>query len=304
MTQSYAGTVILGVPRSGSSLLRQLLDTHPNVSCVGNTGLFSACGRFLLREHVDGEESDGFLDRLETAGVNSDETLSQLRHFVFKVFDDIATQRNASHWVSQTAEDIFNLEEIDQLCGSDCRFITVHRHGADVACSLMDFNEESGTFLPEIHRYVCQFPTPLIAMANLWIDYAQQLQKFESKHKENVLVIDYDDLVCRTDSVMTKVFEFLGESQEGWSAEQAMYDTASAPLNDWASGCWGIDTTSVRRWKRLKPLLIERLAQVLNPTLEECGYDTIPTKVAEPQVVANPAVSPISFTDIRSTSTS
>ncbi|MFT7641212.1 MAG: protein-tyrosine sulfotransferase [Pirellulaceae bacterium] len=300
MTQSHQGTVVFGIPRSGSTLLRQLLDAHPNISCVGNTGLFSACGRFLRREHVDSGEADGFMDRLESAGVDSLETVSQLRRFVFKVFDDIAMQRGALQWVSQTADDIFNLEEIEQLCGNSCRFITVHRHGADVACSLMDLNNEHGTFLPEVHRYICQYPMPLIAMANLWIDYARRLRAFELRHAHNVLVVNYDELVTQTEEVMSRILEFLGESAEGWSIEEAMYDTASAPMHDWASGCWGIDTTSVRRWQRLKPALIQRLAQVLNPTLEECGYDTISHMEAQPVARLPIAAIPLTAYDARS----
>ena len=39
--------VILGFPRSGTTLLARLLDGHPDISAPPETGLLSAAGRFL-----------------------------------------------------------------------------------------------------------------------------------------------------------------------------------------------------------------------------------------------------------------
>jgi len=51
----YDGIIVIGCPRSGTTLLRRLLDAHPNIAAPGETYLFTACARFLRSERaVDG----------------------------------------------------------------------------------------------------------------------------------------------------------------------------------------------------------------------------------------------------------
>ena len=43
----YEGIVVLGVPRSGTTLLRRLLQAHPHIACPPETNLLSAASRFF-----------------------------------------------------------------------------------------------------------------------------------------------------------------------------------------------------------------------------------------------------------------
>jgi hypothetical protein len=48
----HEGILLLGSPRSGTTLLRRLVDAHPNIACPGETNVFSSCGRFLRSERI------------------------------------------------------------------------------------------------------------------------------------------------------------------------------------------------------------------------------------------------------------
>ena len=43
MTNDYEGVLIVGVPRRGTTLLRRIFDSHPNICCPPETYLFGSC---------------------------------------------------------------------------------------------------------------------------------------------------------------------------------------------------------------------------------------------------------------------
>ena len=50
--EAEKGVIILGCPRSGTTLLRRLLDSHPDLSCPGETFLFRGAARFLKEDTI------------------------------------------------------------------------------------------------------------------------------------------------------------------------------------------------------------------------------------------------------------
>ena len=52
--EAEKGVIILGCPRSGTTLLRRLLDSHPDLSCPGETFLFRGAARFLKEDTISG----------------------------------------------------------------------------------------------------------------------------------------------------------------------------------------------------------------------------------------------------------
>ena len=63
------GIVILGMPRSGTTLLRRLLDVHPAICCPPETNLLGAAARFLREETFAGGMAIGVLSGLSFAGI-------------------------------------------------------------------------------------------------------------------------------------------------------------------------------------------------------------------------------------------
>ena len=126
------GIVILGAPRSGTTLLRRLVDAHPNIACPGETNVLAACGRFLRSERIVEGVRIGVLDGLGYAGFSRDEVLTRLRDFAFSFHREYATRQGKARWASKTAFDAFYLEEIEQLCGDHVHFVCIQRHGLPV----------------------------------------------------------------------------------------------------------------------------------------------------------------------------
>ena len=132
---AHEGIVIIGCPRSGTTLVRRLLDAHSNISCPGETYLLTACARFLQGEQsVDGMEV-GVLNGLAFAGFEREEVIRRLREFAFAFHREEADRKGKGRWAEKTAVDAFHLDEIRTLCGEHVHFVCVTRHGLDVAAS-------------------------------------------------------------------------------------------------------------------------------------------------------------------------
>ncbi|MGH8166798.1 MAG: sulfotransferase family protein, partial [Woeseiaceae bacterium] len=160
---AYEGTIVIGAPRSGTTLLRRILDGHPDVACPAETNVFSGCGRMLQSETIAEGLDVGMLSGLAFAGFAESAVLEALREFAFEFHRQYARKEGKRRWASKTAFDLFYLDAIEKLCGDHARFICLQRHGLDVACSLKDLCDTNGGYLSELHEYIRRYPSPLEA---------------------------------------------------------------------------------------------------------------------------------------------
>lgn len=276
------GIVILGCPRSGTTLLRRLLNAHPNIACPGETCVLSAAARFLHSEIVSDGLEFGVLNGLAFAGFEPEQTLSKLRDFIFSFHSEYARTQGKKRWAEKTAVDVFHLKEIEEICGDHVQYVCIIRHGLDVACSIGEFSDRGYTFLTELHAYVQQNPRPLEAFAQAWVDATNSILEFQTRHADNALIIRYEDLVADPSAEGQRLFMFLGEDWREDVLQQPLDKSSGLGFGDWkAHSTSTIDTKSSNRWRSLPPGVISRLAEICNPTLELCGYD--PVRVQPPQ---------------------
>jgi hypothetical protein len=281
------GIVVLGVPRSGTTLVRRLLNAHPNIACPGETCMLSACARFLHSETVAGGLEFGVINGLSFAGFTEDEILDRLRTLAFGFHIDYAQSQGKKRWAEKTAIDIFHLEGIEKLCADQVQYVCVVRHGLDVICSLKEFSDRGFTYLSEVHEYIKQHPIELEAFAHAWVDANQSLLKFIDRHPDKTHLIRYEDLVGKSKSETKSMFKFLNEKSDEKLISTALARPRQAGLGDWKTYQRNeINKASIGRWKGLPSHLVSRLAEICNPTLEAFGYETIKIKQGDKQSVA------------------
>jgi hypothetical protein len=272
----HEGIIILGCPRSGTTLLRRLLDAHPNIAAPGETYLLTACARFLHSERAVDGMNVGVLSGLNYAGFDSADVLQRLREFAFTFRRQHAAREGKNRWVEKTAVDAFHIDAISRLCGDHAYFICLTRHGLDVACSMVDWCNKSQIYFSELHHYIQRFPRPLDAFCHAWVDITVAMHKFLADHPDNTITVRYEDLVADPEAEMRRIIKFLGEPWEPALLLRALGQKDSKGFSDWKTFARSnIDTDSISRWRKLSPATIADLAPVVNPTLRQCGYDTI-----------------------------
>ena len=269
------GVVVLGHPRSGTTLLRRLLGAHPHLAAPPETHLLSAAARFVEADMTAHGVDMGVLAGLSFAGFEDEEVLAALRRFTFGFLDQFAARQDKPRWVEKTAFDIFHLENIEKICADEVYYIGVIRHPLDVAISTREFCDASGTFPAPLHRYIVQHPQPMEAFTRSWVDATHALVDLGTRRPENTIICRYEDLVAAPGDTVSALLEFIGEDA-GSSAGEMGEDPHLGFSDHKTYRSDRVNSDSVERWRSLTSYQIARLAPLVNDLLEQCGYDPLP----------------------------
>ena len=192
---------IVGCMRSGTTLMRQVLDSHSRIACPGETWFLIG----LLEQLRNGF----FVKGLEALGVYREEAVANIRAFVLNYFERFLYREGKARWADKTPGYVEFCPEILEVLG-DVRFVFLLRHGMDVANSMQD-RPWFGLIEPEGP------PDPvrrLEAAARWWIKANDSFEAFRSKHPSLCHVVRYEDLTTKPEPVIRGVLEFLGEPWE------------------------------------------------------------------------------------------
>jgi protein-tyrosine sulfotransferase len=271
-----SGIVLLGSPRSGTTLLRRLLGHHSNIISSGETGLFRGAAEFLKRDVSGVGVEMGVLAGLGHLGYSEEEVKSRVADTVISFLDEYAQKNDKALWLEKDAFNAFHINEIQEIFGSRLRYICIVRHGLDVAVSMDEFSQKSRSYILGLHQYVQQNPNPLEAFAQAWADISVSMRALLDEQAGNALLVKYEDLVASPEGELERILEFLGEPFEQGMVEGALKDSDSIGLSDWkAYSRASIGAESIGRWTSLAPYTIARLAKLANPMLESYGYDQV-----------------------------
>ena len=179
---------IIGCPRSGTTLLRVIIDSHPNICCGPETHLIKHLED--LKYKIDKQWKN-----LELYGVPKDSVVKKIRE-IFDVFqENYVKTKNKRRWAAKTPEDIFHVDFINELF-PQCKFINLIRDGRDVVSS---FKRRWGrrTVFHAIKK---------------WNESMRLTLKFREKFDKNrYLEVRYENLVSNPEEETKKIMHFLGE---------------------------------------------------------------------------------------------
>ncbi|MEW6271818.1 MAG: sulfotransferase, partial [Thermodesulfobacteriota bacterium] len=206
---------ILSTERSGSTLLRWLVDAHPDVVSPGEILLGRLCFDLyftLLRTVV---ATLGIEDRVAA----NREALRRVRGIVDGIMTTYARARGKKVWCDKTPQ---NLQHLTVLVETfpDARWVCLYRDGLDVAHSCLEVSRAG--FMAELAEYVRRSPHDLVgAMLESWCDKTELLLKMELNHPEICHRVRYEDLVARPEDVLPPLFAFLGVAWDPGVLERA-----------------------------------------------------------------------------------
>lgn len=270
------GIILLGLPRSGTTLLKRILNAHPRIACGAETFLLRATARFFESDTVTDGIDYGVVGGLSSAGISEGQIRDRVRELAFAFFEEIAVNQGKPRWAAKTAVDSFYLREIEELYGAHAKFICVTRHALDAALSLHDLTEANEIYIKELHDYISRFPRPLEAYSHAWCDVTRGLLNFANRNSSNTMLVRYEDLVSDPTTVCESIFGFLGEAWGPEVLERALATENVDGLGDWKIYSRPkIDESSVGRWKTLRQDTVSRLGPIVNSLLADCGYDPV-----------------------------
>jgi len=210
---------IVGVPRSGTTLLQSFLAAHPATTSFTESHVFSRCfglarpfgfpvllrdpaprlREFLEENGVVGEAADALLGpprRRVRAGLPL-RTRTEARR-ILALFDALAAERGRATWIEKTPRHLRYVPFLDGLSNADrpTRFVHVIRRGADVAASLRKASRHWSR------------PYDLDECVRRWnADVAFSAARLQSPHDH---FVTYEDLVASPEGTLRSLLEQLG----------------------------------------------------------------------------------------------
>jgi hypothetical protein len=254
---------LVGVYRSGTTLLRYVLDSHSRIAVPPETNFLTSLAEMW--------SSDWMRKGLRGVGVDEEGLLERLRDFAWTIYDDYALAKGKARWVDKTPSYVDILEFIDLLFGRECRFIMLYRHGLDVAQSMAAVHANDGLGGPA-RRYAEEFArSPRMAFTHYWTDQCAKMIDFERRHPDRCHRIRYEDYAKEPELHLPAVFQFLGER---WEPSVLDYHKTS---HDFGLQDHKIETArgfkpkvnTYRHWDRDE---IAEAARMAAPVLEQLGY--------------------------------
>ena len=267
--------LILGFPRSGTTLLARLLSAHPDVFCPPETHLFTAAARFLSEQaEVEGPPI-GVLSGLGFLDLTPEDIYSTLRDMVFGLQDRVAG--DAPVRIEKTGVDIFHLETLEALLGGHVRFVCLTRNPLDVIASNVDLAAVMGAPLADLAAAMRGGAAPHMGIARAWAERQTALDAFVERNAEACHALRYEDLTGAPEVTLATLFDFLEVTADPDDILSRAFDPEFAPapgLGDFRiDGTAGLRPPDPNGWrKRLPRAAAARLLPVVAPLMETHGY--------------------------------
>lgn len=260
--------IIGGCARSGTTLIRVMLDTSSNIYCGPESNLFLPI-RIRTRRRIEklSWKFDAPTKEIETLLTRS----SCLSEFIEKFFKRISSLRGKRRWADKSPRNVLRLDYIFKHFPR-AKFIHVIRDGRDVACSLRTFPKRkivNGKIIP------LNTNRPLDECIKRWIHDVNMGRKY--KNDSHYIEVKYEDLIFNTEKTLKRLFIFLGEPFETnilkyYEVYDSVRDITKFPQNIEATQ--PIYTSAVGRWRKELTEEEKRLFKKLgSDLLIELGYE-------------------------------
>ena len=255
-----------GCGRSGTTLMRVILDSHSKICCGPESNILAGPNLTSL-EALAAKFDFSLAEVLELASRSA-----YLPQFCSTFFGTIAERHGKSRWAEKTPKNITRLKYIfDNF--PNARVLHVVRDGRDVACSLRThpkFKTVGGKLEP----------------TNIERDFGDCIQRWVEDvtagliwdEDPRVYLVKYEDLVARTEDTMRSVLAFLGAPWDPavlahHAQSTTLRDSSKFPNNAKANSA--IVGDSVGRWRQcMSNEQREEFRSTAGALLVKLGYES------------------------------
>lgn len=252
---------VIGVHRSGTTLVRLVLDSHSRIACPPES--------FFLRAERTLLDDEKALEGLLAMGFKREHVVSRLRDHVAYFFEMYAASKAKPRWADKTPSYIDCLEFIHTLF-PDAQYVMVYRNGLDSACSIAAIPD-----IDDVASHVAACGGDRFAgAARYWATQCGVMRAFSAAHPGRCHDLFYEKLATDPEPETRRLFAFLGEP---W--EPAVLDFNAQPHDRWA-GLQDIKAVSSRgfkpnvgAWREQSAERVQAMRAQAGPMLRALGYE-------------------------------
>jgi hypothetical protein len=247
--------IVGGFYRSGTSLVRRLLDSHSHIHCGPEVKFFKDFYGDYLN---DGLHHVRLFKTLASLGLTEDELLMLFGKTFITAHELAASKAGKRRWADKNPENVLYLSHWNRLIPAGFLFVNVVRNPLDALASLKEIGFSKAV------------PAGFEDKARLYLQYHQIAEAYIHNHKQTCIRIRYEELTKNPENTLADLFKFLGEDYEPGVLSGFFSPERGAGIEDpkvAVTRC--VHSDSVGRWQKVldcdeKKLASEILATVLN----------------------------------------
>jgi hypothetical protein len=296
--------LIVGAARSGTTLLRLMLDAHPEVGCPAEAGLPGLMAHMAglwmtveadqngdrrgedpgaVRRDADADGQLGVLkdgatgpQRVVPFGALPQDARDWIRQAVLQPMRRYAERGDKRLYVDKSLDSVLHLELVQELFPTT-RYVLLFRHVMDTVASGIEASPwgfQAYGYAP----YVQASPhNSVAALANYWLAHVTAAIEWEEKQPSCCHRVRYEDLVLRPEQTVADVLRFLGVSQDLSVLQRAFERAPARGPGDYKVGHTSrVHAQSIGHGKRVPvAMLPPPLLEAVNEKLEALGYDRL-----------------------------
>jgi hypothetical protein len=262
--------------RSGSTLLRFVLDSHPQFACPPETNLPGLCAQLATVWSLI-EGAPLATKRGDEPPEIPDAAIAGVRQTMDRMVGSYLERRGKSRYCDKSLATARYAELLLRIY-PEAKFVCLYRHPMDVIASGMEacpWGLNGYGFDP----YIAAMPGNMVmALANFWADNTGQILSVEERFPGQCHRIRYEDLVQDPDTVTSGVFEFLavpaiaGISSSCFSAQHERFGPADYKI--WSTSRISHDSVG-RGWSIPAGMIAAPVLGVMNELAGRLGYVTV-----------------------------
>jgi hypothetical protein len=280
---------VLCMGRSGSTLLRFVLDAHPELACPPETSLPALCGQLaVVWSLIEGAPLSA--TRGDTPPQVPDAAVAGIRHMVDLMTGSYLERRGKTRFCDKSLGSA-RFASLLVRAWPQARFLCLYRHPMDVIRSGLDacpWGLNGYGFDP----YIGSSPgNAVLALARFWLDNAAAIAAFEEEQPDRCHRVRYEDLVAGPEQVAAGIFTFLGVApapgitQTCFSTDRERFGPADHKI--WATSA--ITTDSVGKGESIPAGLIPPpIIAGINDLAAKLGYLPVDTDWGTPGMSGDP----------------
>ena len=259
---------LLGSHRSGTTLLRYILDTHSEIACPPESKFIGGLYSMVNYPQVG--------SAMRHLGLTRDDLYSHIRMFVNSVMWQYTLAHGKVRWVDKTPNYIRLAEFIEQVFQGEALYILMVRHPLDCIDSLERFSNRLPVIDrpdPDLTSFSQRFGSGKYGCSRYWKEANEHLSVFHSGHSERCVLVKYEDLISRTEEQVRKILSFIGSTYEEAIVDRVFEVSHELGFQDPSiARSTAVETSRIEYWKSWPPREAERIWAVVENIGVQFGY--------------------------------
>jgi len=267
---------VLCAGRSGSTLLRFVLDAHPDLACPPETNVPALCGQLAnVWALIEGAPLSA--NRGDEPPEIPDSVIAGVRETMDRMVGSYLERRGKQRYCDKSLGTARYAYLMSRLW-PEAKFICLVRHPMDVIASGIEacpWGLGGYGFDP----YISETPSnSVFALARFWVENVSTIMAAEQEYAERCHRVRYEDLVSDPQATADALFEFLGVAPEPGIAEK-IFDAERERFGPADYKIWNtseITTDSVGRgWTVPAGLIGPQFLEAMNELCGRLGYQAV-----------------------------